>query len=93
MQRHDLDSLQMAMRHALRKAVCRVFAMQAFNWLLRSVTQACSIHDLLWFFVSCLTRPPGSAHEDNSEKERKERKDVTEQVRVWRFPSVCDNNA
>ena len=27
-QRHDLDNLQIAMRHALRKAVCRVFAMQ-----------------------------------------------------------------
>jgi hypothetical protein len=27
-QRHDLDGLQMAMRQALRKASCRVFAMQ-----------------------------------------------------------------
>jgi E3 ubiquitin-protein ligase MYCBP2 len=28
MQRHDLDSLQIAMRHSLRKAACRVFALQ-----------------------------------------------------------------
>ena len=27
-QRHDLDGLQLAMRQALRKATCRVFAMQ-----------------------------------------------------------------
>ena len=27
-QRHDLDSLQLAMRLALRKAACRVFALQ-----------------------------------------------------------------
>ena len=27
-QRHDLESLQLAMRLALRKAVCRVFALQ-----------------------------------------------------------------
>ena len=27
-QRHDLDSLQLAMKQALRKAACRVFAMQ-----------------------------------------------------------------
>jgi E3 ubiquitin-protein ligase MYCBP2 len=27
-QRHDLDGLQLAMRQALRKATCRVFALQ-----------------------------------------------------------------
>ena len=27
-QRHDLDGLQLAMKQALRKAACRVFAMQ-----------------------------------------------------------------
>lgn len=27
-QRHDLEGLQLAMRQALRKAACRVFAMQ-----------------------------------------------------------------
>ena len=28
MQKHDLDSLQIAMRQALRKAMCRVYALQ-----------------------------------------------------------------
>lgn len=32
---NDLESLQQAMKLTLRKAVCRVYAMQAFNWLLR----------------------------------------------------------
>ena len=81
-QRHELDSLQLAMRQALRKAVCRVFAMQAFNWLLRSVTQACSIHDLLWFFVSCLTRPHDSAPDEEGDKENKEGKSASDQVHV-----------
>jgi E3 ubiquitin-protein ligase MYCBP2 len=27
-QRHDLEGLQLAMKQALRKAACRVFAMQ-----------------------------------------------------------------
>ncbi|XP_052283534.1 E3 ubiquitin-protein ligase MYCBP2-like isoform X2 [Dreissena polymorpha] len=53
-QRHDLEGLQLAMRQALRKATCRVFALQALNWLLRMVTQATCIHDILWFFVSAL---------------------------------------
>ena len=31
-QRHDLDNLQLAMRQALRKAACRVFAMQVSSF-------------------------------------------------------------
>lgn len=40
-QRHDLDGLQLAMKQALRKAACRVFAMQVgtgdshYLWALR----------------------------------------------------------
>nr|CAH7734771.1 unnamed protein product [Callosobruchus chinensis] len=55
MQQHDLDALQLAMKQALRKAMCRVYAMQALNWLLRSVTQPVCLHDLLWWFVTSLT--------------------------------------
>ncbi|KAF7271207.1 hypothetical protein GWI33_015889 [Rhynchophorus ferrugineus] len=54
-QQHDLDSLRLAMKQALRKAMCRVYAMQALNWLLRSVTQPICLHDLLWWFVTSLT--------------------------------------
>lgn len=32
-QRHDLDSLQLAMRQAVRKAACRVYAMQVLELL------------------------------------------------------------
>lgn len=39
---------------ALRKAACRAFAMQALNWLLRSVSQPACLHDLLWYFVAAL---------------------------------------
>ncbi|KAB0796834.1 hypothetical protein PPYR_10895 [Photinus pyralis] len=55
LQQHDLDSLQLAMKQALRKAMCRVYAMQALNWLLRSVTQPVCLHDLLWWFVTSLS--------------------------------------
>lgn len=71
LQQHDLESLQLAMKQALRfvldcryiylhnvflrKAMCRVYAMQALNWLLKSVTQPICLHDLLWWFVTSLT--------------------------------------
>ena len=37
LQWNDLESLQIAMTQALRKAACRTYALQALNWLLRSV--------------------------------------------------------
>ncbi|CAB3381481.1 Hypothetical predicted protein [Cloeon dipterum] len=55
MQQHNLESLQLAMKQAIRKAACRVYAMQALTWLLRSVTQPTCLHDLLWWFVAALT--------------------------------------
>ncbi|XP_053398701.1 E3 ubiquitin-protein ligase MYCBP2-like isoform X4 [Mercenaria mercenaria] len=69
-QRHDLDGLQLAMRQALRKATCRVYALQAMNWLLRMVTQSICIHDLLWFFVSALS--PGEEESDEVPEEAKD---------------------
>ena len=54
LQWNDLESLQISMTQALRKAVCRSFALQALNWLLRSVSQPACLHDLLWCFVSAL---------------------------------------
>ncbi|KAL4230611.1 E3 ubiquitin-protein ligase mycbp2 [Mactra antiquata] len=69
-QRHDLDGLQLAMRQALRKATCRVYALQAMNWLLRMVSQSICIHDLLWFFVSSLS--PGEEESEETQEEVKE---------------------
>lgn len=34
LQRHDLDSLQLAMKQALRKAACRVYALQVCFFVL-----------------------------------------------------------
>lgn len=55
LQQHNLQHLQLAMKQALRRAACRVYAIQALNWLLRSVTQPMCLHDLLWWFVASLT--------------------------------------
>ena len=54
LQWNDLESLQIAMTMALRKAACRTFAVQALTWLLRSVSQPACLHDLLWWFVAAL---------------------------------------
>src|SRR6218665_2046028 len=54
-QRHDLESLQCCMKLALCKASCRTYALQAFNWLVRQVTQLECLHDLFWHFVSSLS--------------------------------------
>lgn len=58
LQRHDLESMRLAIQQSLRKATCRIYSMQAFNWLLRNVTQPSCLHDLLWCLVAALS-PPG----------------------------------
>ncbi|GFY47108.1 hypothetical protein TNIN_284731 [Trichonephila inaurata madagascariensis] len=79
LQRHDLDSLQLAMKQALRKAACRVYALQALNWLLRCVTQPMSLHDLLWCFVAALSPAPFDKGEDDGDEEgEKKEHDVQE---------------
>lgn len=59
-QKHELDRLRAAMRRSLRIAACRIYALQALNWLLRSVTQGVCLHDLMWWFVSSLPVALGS---------------------------------
>lgn len=76
LQQHNLQYLQIAMKQALRRAACRVYAMQALNWLLRSVTQPICLHDLLWWFVSSLTPIVHSDNTDtNDEDNRTEKKE------------------
>lgn len=60
-----------------RKAMCRVYAMQALNWLLKSVTQPLCLHDLLWWFVTSLT-PTDT--EIESEDDNRPAKKLDEQV-------------
>ncbi|ROT60666.1 putative E3 ubiquitin-protein ligase MYCBP2 [Penaeus vannamei] len=78
-QNHDLETLAYAMRHATRKAAARVYAMQALNWLLRSVTQPTCLHDLLWCFVAALTptspplQPPADDHNPQDQPHHKDK--------------------
>ena len=75
LQWNDLDSLQVAMQLSLRKAVCRAYAMQAFTWLLRSVSQPVCLHDLLWCLISSLQQPP-IVPKDSNKNTKKEKDDA-----------------
>lgn len=54
LQAHNLEKLRGAMKRNLRVATCRIYALQAMNWLMRSVTQPTCLHDLMWWFVTSL---------------------------------------
>lgn len=76
LQQHNLQHLQLAMKQALRRAACRVYAMQALNWLLRSVTQPICLHDLLWWFIASLTSTiPPDIPDTNDEDNKTDKKD------------------
>lgn len=72
LQKHDLQALQFTLRQSIRKAGCRVYAMQAFNWLLRSVTQPICLHDLLWWFVTALTPVDLDSENEDDNKDNKD---------------------
>ncbi|KAJ8378389.1 hypothetical protein AAFF_G00242770 [Aldrovandia affinis] len=86
-QHHDLEGLEVAMRHALRKSACRVFAMEAFHWLLCNVIQTTSLHDILWHFVASLTPSPFEPEEEE-EEENKANKENAEQEKDL---GVCEH--
>ncbi|XP_056610662.1 E3 ubiquitin-protein ligase MYCBP2 isoform X7 [Triplophysa dalaica] len=86
-QHHDLEGLEVAMKHALRKSACRVFAMEAFNWLLCNVTQTTSLHDILWHFVASLTPSPF----DTEEEEDEETKGNKENLEQEKDLGVCEH--
>ncbi|XP_029559556.1 E3 ubiquitin-protein ligase MYCBP2 isoform X1 [Salmo trutta] len=89
-QHHDLEGLEVAMKHALRKSTCRVFAMEAFNWLLCNVIQTTSLHDILWHFVASLTPSPFEPEEEEEEENKApgNKKIVMEQERDL---AVCEH--
>ncbi|KAG2456598.1 MYCB2 ligase, partial [Polypterus senegalus] len=89
-QHHDLEGLEVAMKHALKKSACRVFAMEAFNWLLCNVIQTTSLHDILWHFVASLTPSP-SEPEEEDEEENKANKENAEQVPSEKDTRVCEH--
>ncbi|XP_024084698.1 E3 ubiquitin-protein ligase MYCBP2 isoform X3 [Cimex lectularius] len=72
LQQHNLPSLHLAMKQALRKATCRVYGMQALDWLLHTVTQATCLHDLLWWFVAALTPTPAPPDHDLEQPQLKD---------------------
>ncbi|EFA00365.2 E3 ubiquitin-protein ligase MYCBP2-like Protein [Tribolium castaneum] len=84
LQQHDLESLQLAMKQALRKAMCRVYAMQALNWLLKSVTQPICLHDLLWWFVTSLT--PAEVETETDDDNRPAKKIDDQDMNVCEHP-------
>ncbi|XP_026302017.1 E3 ubiquitin-protein ligase MYCBP2 isoform X8 [Apis mellifera] len=87
LQQHNLQHLQLAMKQALRRAACRVYAMQALNWLLRSVTQPICLHDLLWWFIASLTPTiPPDIPDTNDEDNKTDKKDDHEMIGVCEHP-------
>lgn len=57
---HNLDKLRYSLKRNLRISTCRIYSLQSLNWLMRSVTQTSSLHDLMWWFVGSL-KPPATA--------------------------------
>ncbi|XP_046604041.1 E3 ubiquitin-protein ligase MYCBP2 isoform X2 [Neodiprion virginianus] len=83
---HNLQYLQLAMKQALRRAACRVYAMQALNWLLRSVTQPICLHDLLWWFLSALTPVTPDTLDVSEDDNRTEKKEDHDMIGVCEHP-------
>lgn len=69
-QSHNLDRLRYAMKRNLRIATCRIYALQALNWFVRSVTQTTCLHDLMWWFVSSLSASGAISDEMNKYEEQ-----------------------
>lgn len=57
MEPHNLEKLRYSLKRSLRVATCRIYSLQALNWLMRSVTQTSCLHDLMWWFVASLKSP------------------------------------
>jgi hypothetical protein len=72
LQWNDLESVRLAMEFTLRKAVCRAHAMQAFNWLLRSVSQPVCLHDLLWCLISALQQQPLRQQQQHQQQQQQQ---------------------
>ncbi|XP_043461333.1 E3 ubiquitin-protein ligase MYCBP2 isoform X1 [Leptopilina heterotoma] len=78
LQQHNLQHLQLSIKQSLRRAACRMYAMQALNWLIRNVTQPICLHDLLWWFVASLTPilPDAVINQDDNRTDKKEDPDM-----------------
>uniref|UniRef100_A0A8D8RF51 RCR-type E3 ubiquitin transferase n=1 Tax=Cacopsylla melanoneura TaxID=428564 RepID=A0A8D8RF51_9HEMI len=72
MQQHHLPSLHQTMKQSFRKATCKVFALQAFNWLCHNVTQPVCLHDIFWWFVDALTPIDEDKREESNKADKKD---------------------
>lgn len=54
MESHNLEKLRYSLKRNLRISTCRIYSLQSLNWLIRTVTQTSSLHDLMWWFVTSL---------------------------------------
>ncbi|XP_065845558.1 E3 ubiquitin-protein ligase MYCBP2-like isoform X3 [Oscarella lobularis] len=78
-QQLDLDCLRKSMVKSLLHVACRVHALEAFEWLLRHVTQTSALHDVMWYFAMSLTPPsPEQSSQEEKDEETKEKKDKEE---------------
>lgn len=84
MQQHHLPSLHQTMKQSFRKATCKVFALQAFNWLCHNVTQPVCLHDIFWWFVDALT--PIEPEDKREEVNKAEKKDDLELCTICEHP-------
>ena len=84
-QQHDLDVLRRLIVQCVRRAACRTYALQALNWLLRNVSQASCLHDLLWHFVSVLSVSAGDG-DDGVVDENADPVDCDQDVAVCNHP-------
>lgn len=51
---HNLEKLRYSLKRNLRISTCRIYSLQSLNWLMRTVTHASCLHDLMWWFVTSL---------------------------------------
>lgn len=85
LQQYNLQHLQLSIKQSLRQAACRMYAMQALNWLIRNVTQLICLHDLLWWFVASLT-PILPEPVNNPDDNRSDKKDDSDMIGVCEHP-------
>lgn len=54
LEHHDLKKLKCLMKKKIQKTIGSIYSLQSLNWIMRSVTQTVSLHDLMWWFVNAL---------------------------------------
>ncbi|XP_053677390.1 E3 ubiquitin-protein ligase highwire [Anopheles nili] len=69
LERHNLDRLRRLLIRQLRRSLCHRYSLQAFNWLLRQLTEPIGLHDVMWWFVSALATNDADVELTDAESE------------------------